>query len=390
MICNKISLYSGCCKNNNSIDSKSNHNYAVSSPIINSADKVSFSGFSFSKENKVIGKQIIKLVKSKDICNIAILPHKCHDADAIGSAVALKRMIQQATGKIVDIFIEKPLRENFTFIDPQNEIKVVAECIGQRMASDDILNKYGKYDLVIAVDTAKKGLMDSEIFNAFMTNAKKTVDIDHHAKSDGTFADITLVDTSKKSASQLIMEFLEPFGINSKKVNKQITDPIAMGLVGDSEQFNFIKKGVFDDAEKLAKTSNIEKIITSLRQKTPEEFEICSRILSNLKYSEDGKVAYTIFENNGSNLSEKAMGMAIAEISRLRGVKYYFGITKNAGKDGSEISASIRSNDKAINKMAEELGGGGHDFACGIHRTDITAEEMAEAILTKLKGLIEA
>lgn len=372
------------------VDKENQNSVNLNSQPTAVTDMISFKGYSFSKQNRIIGKQIVRLIKKAD--TIAILPHKCHDADAIGSAVALARQIKEATGKIADIFIEKPLQKGFKFIDPKHEIKVVSDILGTNTNAEEIVKKFGKYDLVIGVDTANKSLFDPKLFEAFMKTAKKTVDIDHHAKTNGTYADITLTDTTKKSASQLIMEFLKPLGLNPKRVSPEISDPIAMGLVGDSDKFVSTKKGVFKDAEELSKTSNLERIITILGQKSADEIKLCSEVLSAIKISPDGQIAYCVFDTKGRTaFPEKIVGMALAEIYKIEGVKYFFGITKNSTNSGHKLAASVRSCDdaKPIKEAIESLGGGGHDHACGLHldNANITAEDLTNTILKKLEEL---
>ncbi len=350
---------------------------------------INFKGTCFSKQNKVIGKKIFDAIKNRMNNRFVILIHKNSDIDAIGSALGMSRLIEKMRGKTVDIFVEKNLQPNHKFIDTLGKIQVINE----NRTVESLINQYGVYDGAISIDTAKTELHNQNLYNAFFKTAKNfTADIDHHAKSDGEFAKYTLVDTSKKSASQLVLEFFKSFGIKDKKITAELSDPITAGIIGDTDSFKYTTEEVFSDTNILSKASDISKLITSINAKTPEELELCSKILKKIKFSKDGEIAHFIFDFKGkTEYPEKIIGMAISEMSKLNGVKYYYGIFKDSAKAQKTINASIRSNDKAINTVISAIGGGGHEKACGIHKSssETTPRKMSKVIFNSLTSLID-
>ena len=107
--------------------------------------------------------EIFKEIKNAE--SIVILTHESPDGDAIGSALAVKLMLQKL-GKIADVIIPEYSRM-FNFLP----------CIDEVKQDSDIKN----YDLAISVDCATlKRIAKREYFE----NANKTIVIDHHGSNN--------------------------------------------------------------------------------------------------------------------------------------------------------------------------------------------------------------
>lgn len=347
---------------------------------------INFQGYYASKKNRYYIEKIVDLVKDESNKRIAIFPHKSPDGDAIGSAVALAHIIKKATDKIADIFVSEPLDKKLKLIDANNEIKVISEILSPKATSDEMLTTFGKYDLAIGVDNPDISLFPDGLYEALFDTAKHTVKIDHHPAGKGfknrNYAHINLIDLSKESAAQLVMEFVKPFNIDPRTISKEISDPLTMGLLSDSQQFKYPRNpGIFKDAAELSKTSDFEEIIKAFEKVDCEEFVDSIKILNNTKFANNGKIAYYVLDiDNDFTPSGDATGRALVEISKIEGVKYYFSIKKKL----NEVKASIRSNDKPIRPKVLELGGDGHDHACGLKWKNKTAEELVNALIEKL------
>jgi len=73
-------------------------------------------------------------------------------------------------------------------------------------------------------------------------------------------------------------------------------------------------------------------------------------------------------------------------MSNIEGTKYYFAVTENPSTPG-KIDVSLRSNYKAINEIAEEFGGGGHDKSCGLSLKVESTEKFIQELIDKLTTL---
>lgn len=353
----------------------------------NSSNIINFTGCSPLLKNKDSIEKIIHLIKSKDIKRIALCSHKETDGDAAGSMIALFNEIKEATGKIADMFILNPLQENFKFIDSSRKIKVISKILGSNAIAEDITKKFGTYDLAISLDTATADLHDINIYEGIFKKAKHKVSIDHHNKTNGVFADINLTDTSAISTSQIIMQFIKPFGLNTERIKPKIAEPILMGLITDARQFaSSVKRFIRDDVHQLKNSltdKDFRKLIENICKLNPQEREIYRNILKNgIKYNDDKTVAHFVYNSQVSIPSTKnIIGHVFQEIAKSKKIKYYFAIiTDSNGK----TSASIRSKTQSIEKGIIELGGGGHPHACAISDSNKSPKELVDSISDKL------
>lgn len=354
-------------------------------------DSVSFKGYYPSKKNRYLINKIVELIKNDANQRIALFPHKGPDGDAIGTALGLAHEIKEATGKIADVLVMHPLEREVSIIDAKNEVKIIKDILGEEATPEEIIKKFGKYDLSISVDNADISLFPDGLYESLFSTAKHTIKIDHHPAGKGhknrNYAQINLIDTTKESAAQLVMEFVSAFGLNPKKVSTEISNPIAMGLLSDSQQFKYTRNpGIFLDAAELQKTSDFEKLIKSLEKVEKEEFSKTVEILNGVRFANNGKIAYLLIDmEKEEKPSSEIVGRALVEISKIKGVNYYFSVKAKTG----EIKASVRSNDKPIRDKMLELGGDGHSHACGLKSTNQTLEEFLKALTGKLSELDE-
>lgn len=356
------------------------------------SSSINFTSCFPSLKNEYSIEKIIGLIKSDDVNRIALISHKVPDGDAAGSMLALANQIKEASGKIADIFILNPLQENFKFIDPHKRIKVISKILGPDASAEQIANKFEPYDLAISVDTATAELHDGNIYEGIFKRAKHTVDIDHHNKTKGIFADTNLTDISAISTSQIIMQFINPLGLNTKKINPKIAEPILLGLITDARQFaQDVSKLIRGDVHQLKSAledNNFKKLIKNISKLNAKECKVYRNILKNsLKYNDDKSIAYFVYNDTKEDglCTKNIIGHVFQKLAdKNNSIKYYFAvITDTNGK----TSASIRSKTKPIDSSIEELGGGGHSHACAIPKCDKSTEKLTSLIIDKLNDL---
>ena len=297
---------------------------------------------------------------------IAVFTHNNPDGDAAGSAAAMKNLISSKyPDKKVDVFIMDAIPQGFKCLKDSESF----EYINKKSNIESI--KARNYDLAISVDCAEIDMMrdSSKIFDS----AKRKVKIDHH--SDGKdYADINLTCGDASSASQVVLLLADHMGV---KLNKDLASDIYLGLVTDTQGFRFMNKpvDVFEDASKLAKTNFDTRNVyaSSMDYMSKAAVKFYANVLNNIQYSKDGKIAYFIDDKTVNkkgiekadvkDLFLKVVGQVMPNIE---GVKVAVKIASN----DSCTSGSLRGNGVAVNKLAEKLGGGGHEFAAGFGITE--------------------
>lgn len=405
---------------------------------INLSDSVSFKGWSPDPQNAKDIYKIIKLLKSSGVKRMALFAHYEPDGDAIGSMMALKRMIEQSKSKKVDVFTLKPLHPSFRLLDPENEIKVLSDVFAEKIEREkisveditpqEIREKFGDYDLAIALDTPEKITIDKQ-FSHLLSYAKHIVKIDHHALPLGAdrhmfnYGEVNLIDATKESATLLVMQFAKPFGLKINESISSIADALSFGLVTDTAQFEFSKrrpkpqftwlKGIeqskaaallaklahslglkesklptmFDDLADLEKVSDIKKVIQNAFILTPDELKTYGLIAAKkIQFSQDGEVGYFSVDSNELPAATKFVTRPLVQkLIKVHGLKYIFAVSRIT-KNSEDINlAVIESKDKSIKGIIDEFHGVGHHSYGAIELRGMSVEDAEKLIMDKIE-----
>jgi phosphoesterase RecJ-like protein len=279
--------------------------------------------------------------------NIAVIPHRGPDGDAIGSASAIKLTLQQF-GKQVDIVCVDPAPKNSRFLPYSNQI------IHQ-------LN-HQKYQLIIVVDC---GSPEMHKFN--LSQIKYPIlNIDHHA-SNTNYGTINLVDETAASTTQILYEIFTKWQF---PLNLQIAECLLTGLYFDTGSFkhNNTNPRVLRAASALSKLGADGKKISKnlFHNNSANQLKLWGKILKNAKRTQKNIVT--------SAVSQKDYQQTQTNSKDLEGVIDYlntvpeskFSLLLSEDQQGG-IKGSIRTQDEGtdLSKIAEVFGGGGHKMASG-------------------------
>lgn len=161
-------------------------------------------------------KEIFNLINnSKNIC---IAGHKAPDGDCIGSVMALYEFL-------------KPLNKNLTVcidgIIPFNYKSFVPDDV----IAQDYDNK--EFDLLFILDCSDAERLGK--FKYVFNNAKKSVCIDHH-KTNNSYCDINIIDSSMSSTGELLYDVLNTSG---QKLTQKIATYIYIAILTDTGKFSY-------------------------------------------------------------------------------------------------------------------------------------------------------
>lgn len=318
----------------------------------------------FSKEYGLFLRQIKKYTK------IGVFRHIMPDFDALGTQFGLATW----------------LKENF----PDKDIKIFGDNHvtftprGLFPETDKVSDSWFDDFLAIIVDVGDK----KRIADPRFEKAKYKIKIDHHPQTDNIF-DLTIVDTSKAAASEIVANLLlsyEP----TYKVSTLAARYLYIGLVGDSGRFLYSSTTphTFDISSMLvAKGLNITEIYGLMYEKNIHDLEITRFILNNFKVSPQG-VAYYVLNNDDLirlGMTSERGKENVNLFSNIKGIKIWCSITEDVTEPCYRIS--IRSRDYTINGVASEFQGGGHAQASGCQIKDLSEldhfiSRLDELILT--------
>ncbi len=286
---------------------------------------------------KVNIEEACELLKSYN--NIMVAFHRFPDGDAIGSAYALCMALRKL-GKQARPVCVSEISERYSFFTDA--------CMATTLAADERL---------VTVDVADYKLLGMELGQADLA-------IDHHT-SHREFADNLLL-CSTASAAEIVRKLIDGLGV---EWDKNMANAIYTGICTDTGCFKFRNttpetlRAAADMIELGADHSYINTLFFDTKSKLRIEVE--KRVLNNIEYFEEGKIALVRIDEDILSLPglcEDDLDGISALPRSIEGVD--IGITLRKNNSGYKISvrASARADASAV---CAECGGGGHKGAAG-------------------------
>ena len=303
-----------------------------------------------------IFKQILHKIKEYD--TIIIHRHMRPDPDALGSQVGLKKLLQV----------------NF----PEKKIKVAGKTeptLAWMAKMDDVSDDDYKHALVIVCDTANTARIDDERYN----KGDFLIKIDHHPNDD-IYGDISWVDTSSSSASELIALFaLE----NKLKLDDYSAKLLYAGIVGDTGRFLYpartmavaskLREYPFDFAALARKMDSFSYQIAKLQ----------GYVYDHLEVDENGAARVILTQEllKANHLTDADTSAIVSAPGRIDSVELW-GIFVE--QENGNYRVRLRSKFIPINEVAKKHDGGGHPLASG---ANAYSKEEIEEVYQELKEL---
>ncbi len=306
---------------------------------------------------------VIEKLKSAE--KIAIFNHENPDGDALGSAYALK-LILQSMGKSAEVFLregDEAVREYSLVKGTEKTGLAIEEC-----------------DLKIAVDSADLSRL-GDLKNVFLGN---TAAIDHHM-THVEFADATYV-ADAPATGEIMFDVAEALGV---ELTQDMAHNMYIAITCDTGSFKF-----------SSTTAKTHLVAAKLLEKGIDVGEISKKVfdtksfgylnayragIDKLELVEDGKIAIlTITEEDFLSLGVDETTLdGIVELPRsVEGAEV--GAYIRQREDGA-FKVSLRSNGSVdVARIAVSFGGGGHIKASGylIRKPieDVKTELVAEIV----------
>lgn len=293
-----------------------------------------------------INSKIIELIQESK--NVAIFTHLRPDADAIGSACALK-MVLEKMGKNADVMCDTDIiSPNFAFIKNSNKVN-------RPMLME--------YDTAIAVDCGDLGRLGKYdiLFNSIPT----TINIDHHVTNDN-FAQNNFVREASSTGEILYFVF------KTLKVN--LNKDIAMALYAaiSSDTGCFLHNNVTPDSHKIAGYLMKYKIDIGkanyylFKRRSLGQIKLQQIALHNLKFYLDNRVAIMYLTAKDFKLCDIGTNESFGLVDiGINIEKVEVGILISEIKPNL-YACSIRGKGNVDTSLiAKTFGGGGHVNASG-------------------------
>ena len=287
--------------------------------------------------------------------SILLFPHISPDGDTIGSTLALKMLLSRLK-KPATVVLDDTPPENLSFLPDIYCVRRFDEAKNVIALSQDTL--------AIAVDAGGDERLGAAL--SLFASVKTTAQIDHHPTNPG-YAHINVIDADAPATAVLIYRLFEAFGL---PIQREEAICLYTGLSTDTG--NFVYKNTNAEAFHMMATlmeaglpiATYARIL--FRCKGKEHIALLGKALPTMRYLCGGEIAGMHISNaqirEAGATSEHADGVVDYAIDAV-GVKIaYFARETDEGN----IKCSLRAlAPYRVDRVAEMLGGGGHQLAAG-------------------------
>lgn len=307
-------------------------------------------------------KAIIEAIQTYD--TIIIHRHVRPDPDALGSQNGLAAIIRESF----------PNKTVYTVGDMDDSLDFMGE---MDAVSDDVYNGA----LVIVCDTANQPRVSDQRFK----NGAYLIKIDHHPNDD-PYGDITWVETSSSSTSEMIYD-LYLANRDGLQLNQEAGRMLYAGIVGDTGRFMFANttKRTHRYAGELIETGfDRQAFFNQLYKRRREVLQLQGYVLQHFTLLESG-VGYmtlTMEDLAAFNVTTSEASLLVNAFSDVEGIRTWAFFVE----EPDQIRVRLRSKGPVINTVANQFNGGGHPMASG---ATIYSWDDKEAVIRALEEACE-
>ena len=302
---------------------------------------------------------------------LLLITHVRPDGDAFGSVVGLLSGLTSA-GFDCQGFLGTPLPDRYRDIFPR--LPGLLESKPPDLTA---------VDAVVCLDTANWQRADLPPGLARDTSLP-VCNIDHHPDNTG-FGHEHWIAPDRTATAQMLTELLDVMGV---PVAEATATPLFTGLVTDCGGFRFRNTNagaLRTAADLMERGAAYSAIMNNLFFREPySKLLLKAHLLENARFAHDNRLLYTVLDEDA--LEQYGVQPADTEniIDTLRVVDSVDIACLIQPEEGQvRFSFRARSEQARVDRIAHELGGGGHPLAAGARVENISVNE-AERLLVRV------
>ena len=288
---------------------------------------------------------------------IVITTHIHPDGDGLGSSVTMIHHLLEA-GKDCRIYIASELPSEYTFLNKGGHIYRYESSTDEAWIS--------KADLALIFDVGDYMRMKL-VGDVLTANEIPMINIDHHPIQNESPFLIDAVETSVAATGELVYDYLQ--SVRSAPLSVEMWEGLYTSVLTDTGSFAYSNTTVMCHKiaiEAIRAGINTAKIHQDVYESRPiEKMKLLSKVIDNVELDFGGELAWftvdeTMVESAGAE--KKHVDGFTDVVRKIKGVEVAVMIFENE----KSCRVNFRSKGKYIvNGIALELGGGGHQLACG-------------------------
>ena len=312
--------------------------------------------------------------KLKSVDRVFVVGHKNLDMDALGSAVGMQ------------LFSSNVLEESYVVYDPTQMSPDIAravnylkeEGVSKLLPLNQAMTMVTKRSLLVLVDHSKTALTLSKEFYDLFT---QTIVIDHHRR-DQDFPDnavITYIESGASSASELVTELIQFQNSKKKRLSRIQASVLMGGMMLDTKNFTSrVTSRTFDVASYLRTRGSDSIVIQEIAATDFEEYRLVNELILQGQMVQPSILVAQALEDR--EYDTVVISKAADAMLAMSGIEASFVLAKNSQ---GTISISARSRSKInVQRIMEELGGGGHFNLAAARLTDMSLQEAGDKLKT--------
>ncbi|WP_449453216.1 DHH family phosphoesterase [Streptococcus suis] len=319
--------------------------------------------------------------KLKSVDAVFVVGHRNLDMDALGSAVGMQYFAQNIMNNAYTVYNPDEMAP-----DIARAIKKLSdENCSNLLTVEEAMKMVTFQSLLIMVDHSKIGLtLDKDFYEQFT----QVVVVDHHRR-DTDFpnnAVLTYIESGASSASELVTELIQFQNDKHHKLNRIQSSLLMAGIMLDTKNFTSrVTSRTFDVASYLRTRGSDSLEIQQIAATDFEEYrQINELILSGQRIESNVVIACADDTKEYDNIIPSKAADTILDMA---GIEAVFVVTRNTK---GYVSISARSHSKInVQRIMEEMGGGGHFNLAAAQVYDQTIAEVCEKLTDKIREEIK-
>lgn len=320
-----------------------------------------------------------------DAKRILISTHALPDGDGLGAECALFHYLKRAR-KACRVYNPDPLPKRYRFLDPKGNI-----LLGPRE-----VELWDTCDLWVIVDTNDPRRL-GPLWNEMNLRARRIVFLDHHPDIKGADAikypphAMVVSDDTSSSIGELLYHLFEELDL--VKINKEMGQGLYVSVMTDTNSFRYARTTPLAHqiaAEMIELGVNPEEIYQNIySSKEVSHLQLLGHMLQNVQVSGNGKLAWLEMRLEVRKEFRASSDDTQSFLNLLLLLKDAEVVCLFREEDDGKVRVSIKSKGQiVVNRVAMDLGGGGHEYAAGV-ALDVPFASAVNDVTGRLQSLID-
>ena len=311
--------------------------------------------------------------KIKSVDQVFVVGHKKLDMDALGASIGMQLFANNINERSYAVYDDTSMAQDIERavgkIQSDGATKLVTVSDALRMVTDQ--------SLLIMVDHSKTALtLSNDLYEKF----SQVIVIDHHRRDEDfpENAMITYIESGASSASELVTELLQFQNSKKNRLNKIQASVLMAGIMLDTKNFSVrVTSRTFDVASYLRSRGSDSVLIQEISATNFDEYREVNELILN------GQMVFPhiIVATGAADVPYGTVTISKAADSMLAMSKIEATFVIALNEQGS-ISISARSRSKVnVQKIMEQMGGGGHFNSAASQLEDVTIDQVRAQLI---------